>query len=358
MGICKSFREELEVAMCCERMTVRLCLVVLGVTVLSALAWAARPSSADEERPKVQTTYTSMEMETPHVKWARPYHAGKVKAIIFKGGIYQRGIIELAQRMDLDFDTTYLSTGRGTTAISDYYGITTKADLKAGLERLFKDNPDWEVLVIPGPMFRLFSKEQQKAVLKKVKTGSGLVLIDPDDAPTLETLSPLQNRGQTVWGPWVKENDHFITNGIPFSALPPTETYDYDLADGAQVLVSSQGKPLAVVSRYGQGRIVALAYWAGYGKKRGTNFCSLVPHMSRMGKDLAPQPPTFKYYEYHFSMLSKAVLWAAKKEPKLLIKKMACGPLSARAVPTGIRLNLDNQGKQLRATLLLRASDK
>lgn len=326
---------------------------VLFVLVMSVfLAVSSLWGAGEIKVPQVQTKYISMEVETPHVKWARPYHLGKIRAIVFKDGNIQREIIELAQRVDLDLDTTYLYEKDVKEAIADYYGITTKAQLKAGLARLFARNEDWQVMVIPGPMFnRCFSEEQQQMVLDKVRAGSGLILIDPDNSKGLAGISHLRNQRETVFGPWVKEKDHFITNGIPFSVLPATETYDYDIAEGGDVLVSSQGKGVVVVSHYGKGRVVEMAYWAGYGTKSVAEFCGLIPHMNRQEIDLAPAEPTFGYYEYHFSMLAKALLWAAKKEPTLLISDI-------NATSERLTLGLDNQGGAAAVKVVVRVSDK
>ena len=51
---------------------------------------------------------------TPHIKWAKPYARGKIKALILTDYLLGREIIELAQRLDVDFDTyTTLSQSGG-----------------------------------------------------------------------------------------------------------------------------------------------------------------------------------------------------------------------------------------------------
>ena len=72
--------------------------------------------------------------------------------------------------------------------------------------------------------------------------GAGLVIIDPEQASPQAELSPLLNRGDMVRGlnektspHWHKTKEHFITAGVPFDILPPTDVYKYDVAQGATV---------------------------------------------------------------------------------------------------------------------------
>ncbi|MBI4028248.1 MAG: beta-galactosidase trimerization domain-containing protein [Verrucomicrobia bacterium] len=279
-----------------------------------------------EAGAKVKTNYTSMDCETPHVKWARPYHGGKTKALILVDGRYGREVIELAQRMDLDFDTTYLFPTDTRESMSDYYGRTSVGDLKAGLARLLGDNPDWDVLVMAGHMFKYFTAEQQAVVQEKVQAGSGLVVVQPDSTEPLPGLSPLLKRGAMSRVPWKKKKDHFITNGIPFEALPATDVYSYPGAEGAEVLADAGGNPLVATRSCGKGRVVAFGYRSGDPRDAaGQNeFFGLIPNMAAVGRgeeEIAP-PPIFSHWEYHFSLLCKAVLWAAKKEPVVMIEKI------------------------------------
>jgi hypothetical protein len=155
---------------------------------------------------RVNVQYTSMDYETPHVKWARPYHRGKIKALVLIDGRYQREVIELAQRIDLDFDSTFLYRTEVGESLSDYYGKTTVDDLELGLARLLSENPDWQVLVMAGHMFRYFNEDQRRHVEQKIKDGAGLVVVQPDMTDPMPSLSPLLRRGdlQPRGGQWTR----------------------------------------------------------------------------------------------------------------------------------------------------------
>ncbi len=309
-------------------------------------------------------SYTSMEVETSHVKWIKPYYRGKVKAIILTEGYLQRDVIELAQRMDLDFDTTYLYPFDLKWGQGDYIGTLRTEDIKAGLERVFKENPEWEVLIITGPLFRLLWTNppsmswMQRDVMKKVEKGAGLVVIEPGDIPPLHSMSPISpvNIGTQKLikeVKWEKVKEHFITTGIPFSVLPATDIYEYKLNDvpGNEVLVTAGGKPLLAVSEYGKGRIAAFTYRGGTIADDKDRPCGLLPLMSEWNQDLAPESPGFKYFEYQFSLLAKAVLWAAGKEPGILIDEI-------NANSDGLRLVVNNKEKMEEVYVELKVQDE
>ena len=305
----------------------------------------------------VSTRYVSMAYETPHVKWARPWHGGSIKALVLVDGRYQREVIELAQRIDLDVDSTYLFPTHVREAIADFYGRTTPADLERGLSRLLRDNPDWEVLVMAGHMFRYFSPEQRQKVHEKVQGGAGLVVVQPDATDPLPQLCPLQAAGMSPrpWAPWRKKQDHFITVGIPWEALPhQVDVYPYKPAAGAEVLASAGGAPLIAVRECGAGRVVALAYRSGDSYKTDKypgDYFGLTPFMNRKKYGEFVSPPLFPYHEYHFSLLAKAIVWAARKEPTLRVDGIAA---NARTVA----LELHNAGPDRNATTACRMQDK
>ena len=61
----------------------------------------------------------SMEFETPHIKWAKPFAGGEIKALILDPQWTYREAVELAQRLDVNmipwmcYSTEELSTSHG-----------------------------------------------------------------------------------------------------------------------------------------------------------------------------------------------------------------------------------------------------
>ncbi|MDP7637889.1 MAG: hypothetical protein QF577_10125, partial [Phycisphaerae bacterium] len=109
-----------------------------------------------------------------------------------------------------------------------------------------------------------------------------------------------------------RPTEHFITTGVPFGALPATKYFKFAPRTDADVLASASGDPLVGVSAYGRGRVVAFTYgtmgrWAISG--------GLTPHVRH---DSVP----FHYWEYYHSLLIKSLLWAANREPEILIERI------------------------------------
>ena len=49
------------------------------------------------------------EVVTPHIRWAKPLPGGPVRTLVVAPRWMQRETVELAQRLDLDFDTVCFS---------------------------------------------------------------------------------------------------------------------------------------------------------------------------------------------------------------------------------------------------------
>jgi len=67
----------------------------------------------------------SMEVETPHVQWARPLAGGPLKVFAIADVADGRGIVELAQRLQMDFRATTIGSSAGINkwGFGDFYEI-------------------------------------------------------------------------------------------------------------------------------------------------------------------------------------------------------------------------------------------
>lgn len=97
------------------------------------------------------------EVVTPHVPWAKPYAKGKVRVIAIVPGRSVRSVVEIAQRLDVDLAGTV--DARENDALK----------LVAG---------EWDCAVVDEAAGR-FSAKLQAALLEKVMTGRGLVVLSP-----------------------------------------------------------------------------------------------------------------------------------------------------------------------------------
>lgn len=285
-----------------------------------------------EGKQSLNLQYTSMDVKTPHVDWATPYHQGKTKAVLFTANYLDRDIIELAQRMDLNFDTSYIYPVYLLWGLGDYLSqhAASQADLLAGLKDLWNRSGDWQVLVLPGEAWQYLPDTDRQMILAKVREGRGLVLIEPADAGEL----PVSGRGKVLsQATWEKGAPHYITRGVPFSLLPPTDVETYAQHEG-DALITAQGQPVLSVGNVGKGRVAVFEYRAGADTTSKERPAGLLPMAYSENKDVAPLPTNSRYYEYQFSLLIRSVLWASHQESPVALDNAAIDDTSTKLTIT------------------------
>ncbi len=241
----------------------------------------------------------SEEIITPHVKWAKPYVGGPLKALILNDLLTGRETIELAQRLDMDYIAPRISSpySMGDTARAQTMDIL-REHLKA----------DFDVILIGGIRAAIFPDDIIETILDKVRAGTGLIMVNPNncsDALWAVLPLPADPVGSRPKNKWQAVADHYLTVGIPWDEMPPTETCQYGAA--GEVLVKAGSLPLLVTRELGEGRIICLAYASSW-QRPGFYANGLTPWIQFA-------PTKFAYWEHYFSLLAKCMAWAAHKEP-------------------------------------------
>ncbi len=314
-----------------------------------------------EERGRWDVDYT-MDIATPHVALARPFANGRIRAFAITDVADGRGIIELAQRLDLDFKATSIGRNEGTNkwGFGDFYehrsfggefweGAYSLAHTYIADDLL--NGPDYDVILWPGlHAWESYPEEIRQEIRRRVEAGAGLVLFYPNSQESdLWQLSPLIKTGTIKRGKdadrsgldqtqWRAKGDHYITRGVPLDAFPwghlnvPTSE-----AAGDVLLETSRGTPVLAVKTVGKGRVVAFGY-----SERG-----MIPEIEEMFETGLH----YSYHEYLWSLVSRAVIWAAKREPQAAIRSLQLSPknlsVSLENAPAGaevavtIRSNFD-----------------
>ena len=236
----------------------------------------------------------SSALVTPHIPWANPYYQGKLKVLVIAPMTSQRETVELAQRLSLDY--TPLMTSRFDYFGSykkdphlreDYYGISAGEFTKLVDQRLGEE-AKYDVIIIGKMDWKSFPNPIQQMILEKVKQGTGLLYVSPRNLPT-EIQKVLKGR----------IDEGFISQGIPLSVIPLLKDIPEESLISSGVL--QQGR--VVVLDYNQKNIAAAHMY---------EWDSITPH----GSD----DPLF--YDYYFSLLARACLWAAKKEPTIIFDSL------------------------------------
>ena len=254
----------------------------------------------------------SMEFVTPHTKWAQPYAGGKTRVLVFIDGdntklpslpfgTLPREIIELKQRFDLDAAAVYWIRTIGTSK-QDWLHH------EAGVERMLKllDQP-WDCyLLYQIPLERL-PVEGQYSLLKGVAAGSGLVMIGTDDKRVLKEKNRLESLPA------------FLAQGTPFTGLP------FVWESVLKELAPDKGTDAEAARR------MMSAYRIKTG--RGLRLVGRPDPGSDIGWDTQ--------YEYWIQLLGRAVLWAARHEPKMTLAVSVNTPACDRAELSGQRITIE-----------------
>ncbi len=309
-----------------------------------------------EERGRWDMDYT-MGIITPHVAWAKPFVNGRIRAFAISDVADGRGIVELAQRLDLDFKATSIGRNEGTNkwGFGDFYeqrsfggefweGAYSLAHTYIADDLL--NGPDYDVILWPGlHAWESYPEEIRQEIRRRVEAGAGLVLFYPNSKESdLWNLSPLIKTGEIKHGknadrigldqtPWRTKGDHYITRGVPLDAFPWGHlNVPSSEAAGDVLLETSRGTPVLAVKTIGKGRVVAFGY-----SERG-----MIPEVEEMFETGLQYP----YHEYLWSLVARAVVWAAKREPQASIRSLQ--PSADKLI-----VNLSNapQGAEITATI-------
>lgn len=255
---------------------------------------------------------------TPHTKWAKPFHQGKTRALFLVECWGQREVIELAQRMELDYTVpTLLPTSSPTHGlVTPWQKIISRKEGFQLAEKALDDS--YEVIVVAdsysdrkarvGFDWGRFTQATWGKTLKQVEAGAGLVIVNPYHESNWKGLSAGMRKALAREACPPAGNGSFLTAGVPFFAL--------DSLDEKTVRARS----------FGKGRIVVLDY----------NALRLTPAHWRFQYG-------FRYWEYYYSLLAKCILWAGGKEPSVRMNV-----LEVSYEPGGVKVavNLNNQREE------------
>lgn len=273
---------------------------------------------------RLETPYR-LDVETPHVKWARPLEGGAIKLLAAPSVSEGRTVIELAQRLSLDLTTVSIDpawdVNKWTMSFGRDYGARAERGnlslIYSYLEQELTSTKQFDAILLPlNHGWKQLTEASRKAIAGRVAAGCGLVMVRPFSSPLspLEPLTPPpdgedeleepRDAGRMEQSPWRRVGDHYITRAIPVEAFPFQfiEQHPARLRSGAQALIESEsGTPVLAVREEGRGRVVGFGYRSG-----GVSW-----HMPMEARHHAVDV----YWEYFYALLCRALLYAARREP-------------------------------------------
>lgn len=253
-----------------------------GIIVLTLLACACAKDRAAAPEAEVQ-----LDVESPHVAWANPLEGGPIHVLFIAPRYTLRDAAELAQRLEITFDTVPLWERRrlAPDAASEVQMQSEESVLARIREALRKPH---DVVIVGNLDLNVLPVEIQSEIFRQVSGGTGLLLANHDPAQGIvyetfaEALTPLADAAP-------------ITRGL-----------------GADITPEWYGGPdLVHAATYGEGRVLQLAYR----EDKPLTHC-VIPALAN------PLHAVPEFLDSYFSLVARGVLWTAKRESDLWVEQV------------------------------------
>ena len=290
----------------------------LIATIAISSGWSA-PRYIDPNQPYDRLPGT---LETFHFKWANPLAGPRLNVLFIIPYRDSREVVEAAQRLELHY-TVIMNAGFGVWAegyaegptATPIQGVKAKLVLQDIARRRLSLGHTYDAIVIAKISWLVIPGEVKSLILKHVERGAGLVYISPN------RLKKAVHSNQVASGKDAQFSSLFETNSIPNAADSILNALPLDVLPLHVLKEHGAYKDLAGVPRHqfaqaavnicakphGKGRLLALDYFDETVARRNSN--SLSPYR------LHPSGDHDKVmYDYDFALLSRAILWAAKRE--------------------------------------------
>ena len=232
---------------------------------------------------------------TPHTPWAKPYAGGKIRVFVIAPTHAAREVTELWQRLDCEIggetSITSGSLGYNGKYVSQVQG-TSPAEKKQRVLRKLRE--PWDVYVLANFPIKGLPVEAQFEILKAVKFGAGLVMTYRRPAH------------EQIWR-YALPSAQEIAREVPLAGLTfyrttfPERVKVDRVADGVGKLIGG--------FRMGKGRVVQIDYGVESDVRIAGGFCLTPAELFTYR--------TVTEYNYHQSLVAKAVLWAGNREPSI-----------------------------------------
>ncbi|MCF6174898.1 MAG: beta-galactosidase [Victivallaceae bacterium] len=280
--------------------------LLMGIIVMTAITGLA----------KAEGTYLrdlTMDYKTSHLDWAGSPVGGAIKTLFIVSRSGSREVIEVAQRMKLDFKAVTVFSANKFTLESIYENSvagTTFSEKKQ--ELLEKLKLRYQLFVMGNLDFDILPTEAKFKLLKQVKAGAGLVFVYPRKTK-LEKLFSHTAPGRTV-----------MLSLVAKLGLPKQAAKQYD----GQLLNSFY---------FGRGRIAVINYKDNHESKYEGLSLTARNSYSRLW---------WAEYENNLVLVLRAMKWAAggDSDIQLSCPQLADSPLLDQQAQT-IRLKTVNQGR-------------
>ncbi|MBI4024689.1 MAG: beta-galactosidase [Verrucomicrobia bacterium] len=170
-----------------------------------------------------------------------------------------------------------------------------------------------DVILVGRVAWGTFPFEVRYNLLKKVKDGAGMVVVNP--------VEPLDELAKILAGQEVRGDEKFLTSGILGPDLKP--------------LSLSSGKPEITMFSFGKGRVLLVRYpdEPVYAPNDGVR--TYQPFTTTSGYDHLFSDESLVRYDCQVAALARQVLWAARFKPSASIENVETAEDGARIILSG-----------------------
>ena len=305
---------------------------------LVALPTQAVPPYGDPNQPydKLPGTW-----ETYHVPWLKPLAEGRRNVLFIVPFAESREVVELAQRLELDY-AVIMTAGRAAWALGSGGGggsepttlMGTEAEAvvtKIADQRLNLAQP-YDAIVIGKVSWEAIPAKYRDLILEHVKRGTGLAYVSPNrqkpDIANGEYAKPqgVETAQDQLYDQLFRTDENpqvgkAITDALPLDILPlkrleaPTEFAALKKIQAEFFNIHYRQVPVCITtSHLGKGRVLALQYFDT--EMKGRSSTALTPGLRH--------DPTL--YDYDHALLARCVRWTCGADPVINVGISVVGP--------------------------------
>jgi len=259
------------------------------------------PDEAPGEERREGLFDVAPDVVTPHTPWAKPYALGKVRALFIIPRWAGREVVELAQRLSLEYQVAPVETPAALSSAPEEggrlaYAVERPSQVRQRLRDKLRQPCD--VIVVGNVQAETLPREIWGLIRRKVEQGAGLVVVPGQvEAPMIAYLRSLATPELVPAA---------LSMAIPYHELP---AFRRALPDGALP------QPPASLYRLGQGRLLLVHY-----DPSGHGF--ITPPFS-----VAERQQVGSAYDYYQSLAVKFLLTAAGKLAPTRIDSFLLSPV-------------------------------
>jgi hypothetical protein len=268
---------------------------------------------------------------TPHIKWAKPYYGGKVRALFIIPRAGMREVAELAQRIDMDY-RVFVTEGDKVFAKKNINADSLREEDASARHAMLEEllSKEYDIYIIGSIDWSILPQDAKLAILRGVKNGAGLVgIINGRD----EILNTVLSRNTSEAD---KSSFAASLNGFPYQS----GLYQVLEESRMQESQTAFADAAAQIVTFGKGRICLYKYQVPSGQPWASPFHVLVPGPSKaaLDRDLTD-------YDYQLGLVIRCMLWAAGKNPAISISNRSAYISSIYGTPVKAEFNTSNNAR-------------